>query len=675
MATVFPISMTADGRVFSTGWPEYAFRGIVVFLNCAESEFAFPEFSLNEYNTETKQCENDEMIVVTYKNVRCIDVYVNSTSGNGLKNEDGLLIGPVETGDGSFQNPFCNLNTAYRLAACYVRNTCCPVAIHIHLKGTVDYQIFLGDFAWSDIIFDVNSFSNRLFITSWEDESEEKAKISIEITGGTDENFAIYDANRVLFKNIVFELKINDPASKECGIIGGFENIFIGCEFFIQSNSTNALNYAVNSDYTIDSNFIDCSIDVYGRFKCIIYGNYVKNLNIKNEDFYLSEAPAFEMSYVENLSWSGNLKNYGAIIFSLIRVYKTNLKITCNPVDVSDQYEIIYVKEEISNSTIEIVSKGEFYCIYGGDGSNMFNSNIKITCNAIDNYFMVDCVAGFNLIEYCQIKMDIGGNIENNAVNCFAFCDNILNSDINVTFEKEESVVRGFRYCGIENCNVTVDVKSYCYLTLFLSALLSENYAKRCTFNISGVHNSSIIFQKMKEVSDCNININASCDYVDLTVFDNMGGPISGNVIEIKSVVGNNMDNDVIVAYRCEYTIDNNEVTASLSGGDNTSFYGTYGDTGSMVANNNISATCNSYGHKYEGSNNETYSSSIALAIGFSSSEGTTFSGNSVSLKANASVDKTADWWSREEVTCNLGEGKRIKESVSDGQKETDTSC
>lgn len=305
----------------------------------------------------------------------------------------------------------------------------------------------------------------------------------------------------------------------------------------------------------------------------------------------------------------------------------------------------------------------------------MFNSNIKITCNAIDNYFMVDCVAGFNLIEYCQIKMDIGGNIENNAVNCFAFCDNILNSDINVTFEKEESVVRGFRYCGIENCNVTVDVKSYCYLTLFLSALLSENYAKGCTFNISGVHNSSIIFQKMKEVSDCNININASCDYVDLTVFDNMGGPISGNVIEIKSVVGNNMDNDVVVAYMCGYTIDNNEVTASLSGGNDTSFYGTYGGTGSMVTNNNISATCQSYGYKSEDSNNETYATSRALAIGFSSSEGTTYSGNSVSLNASASVDKTADWWWRDEVTCNLGEGKRITESVSDGQKETDTSC
>lgn len=674
MATVFPISMTADGRVFSTGWPEYAFRGIMAFLNCTESEFAFPEFSLNEYNTETKQCENDEMIVITYKNVRCIDVYVNSTSGNGLKNEDGLLIGPAETGDGSFQNPFCNLNTAYRLAACYVRNTCCPVAIHIHLKGTVDYQIFLGDFAWTGLISDVNSFSNRLFITSWEDESEEKAKISIEITGGTDENFAIYDANGVLFKNIVFELKINDPASKECGIIGGFENIFIGCEFFIQSNSTNALNYAINRGYSI-ANFVDCSMDVSGEFKIVMQGNYVKNFNIKNEDFYLNTAPAFSLSYVENLSWSGNLKNYGTTIFMLGRVYKTNLKITCAPVDVTNQYEIISVGEEVSNSTIEVIANGQYHVLYGRFEANMFNSNIKITGNASDDYFSVNCVYGFALIEYCQLQFEIGGEKDDNATNCFASCGNILNSDINITFEKEESSVRGFYLSDVENCNVTVDVKGYCYLTLCLSSFPSEDYAKGCTFNISGVHNSSIIFQKMKEVSDCNININTSCDYVDLTVFDNISGLISGNDIEIKSVVGNNMDNDVVVAYLCGCTIDGNEITASLSGGNDTSFYGTYGGAGSMVANNNISATCQSYGHKYEGSNNETLSKSIALAIGFSSSEGTTFSGNSVSLKANASVDKTADWWSREEVTCNLGEGKRITESVSDGQKETDTSC
>lgn len=665
MARVCPISMTTDGKVFSTGWPEYAFRGLMAFLNCTESEFAFPEFSLNEYNTETKQCENDEMIVITYKNVRCIDVYVNSTSGNGLKNEDGLLIGPAETGDGSFQNPFCNLNTAYRLAACYVRNTCCPVAIHIHLKGTVDYQIFLGDFAYS--------FSNRLFITSWEDESEEKAKISIEITGGTDENFAIYDANGVLFKNIVFELKINDPASKECGIIDGFENIFIGCDFFIQSNSTNALNYAINKDPI--TNFVDCSMDVSGKFTKILQGNYVKNFHIKNKDFHLGSDQAFDLSYVENLSWSGNLKNYGTTIFIFTRAYKINLKITCTPVYVTNQYEIISVDEEISNSTIEVIANGQYHVLYGRFEANMFNSNIKITGNASDDYFSVNCVYGFVLIEYCQLQFEIGGEKDDNATNCFASCGNILNSDINITFEKEESSVRGFYFSNVENCNVTVDVKGYCYLTLCLSSFPSEDYAKGCTFNISGVHNSSIIFQQMKEVSDCNITINSSCDYVDLTVFDNISGSINGNDIEINSVVENNMDNDVVVAYSCGCTIDGNEITASLSGGDNTSFYGTYGGTGSMVANNNISATCQSYGHKYEDSNNETDSISSALAIGFSSSEGTTFSGNSVSLKANASVDKTADWWSRAEVTCNLGEGKRITESVSDGQKETDTSC
>lgn len=665
MATVFPISMTADGRVFSTGWPEYAFRGIMAFLNCAESEFSFPEFSLNEYNTETKQCENDEMIVVTYKNVRCIDVYVNSTSGNGLKNEDGLLIGPVETGDGSFQNPFCNLNTAYRLAACYVRNTCCPVAIHMHLKGIVDYQIFLGDFAYS--------FSNRLFITSWEDESEEKAKISIEITGGTDENFAIYDANGVLFKNIVFELKINDPASKECGIIDGFENIFIGCDFFIQSNSTNALNYAINKDPI--TNFVDCSMDVSGKFTKILQGNYVKNFHIKNKDFHLGSDQAFDLSYVENLSWSGNLKNYGTTIFIFTRAYKINLKITCTPVYVTNQYEIISVDEEISNSTIEVIANGQYHVLYGRFEANIFNSSVKITGNASDDYFSVNCVYGFALIEYCQLDFEIGGEKDDNATNCFFSCTNILTCDINITFEKEESVVRGFYLCDIENCTVTVDVKNYCYLTLFLSSFPSEDYARGCTFNISGVHNSSTIFQQMKEVSDCNITIDASCDYVDLTVFDNISGSINGNDIEINSVVENNMDNDVVVAYSCGCTIDGNEITASLSGGDNTSFYGTYGGTGSMVANNNISATCQSYGHKYKDSNNETNSISSALAIGFSSSEGTTFSGNSVSLNASAGVDKTADWWRREEVTCNLGEGKRIRESKSDGQKETDTSC
>ena len=313
--------------------------------------------------------------------------------------------------------------------------------------------------------------------------------------------------------------------------------------------------------------------------------------------------------------------------------------------------------------------------MYGGFEANMFNSNIKITGNASDDYFTVNCVYGFSLIEYCQLDFEIGGDKEDNATNCFFYCTNILTCDINIIIAKEESVVRGFYLCDIENCTVAVDVKNYCYLTLCLSSFPSEDYARECSFNVFGVHNSSTIFQQMKEVSDCNITINASCDYVDLTVFDNISGSINGNDIEINSVVENNMDNDVVVAYSCGCTIDGNEITASLSGGNDTSFYGTYGGTGSMVTNNNISATCQSYGYKSEDSNNETYATSRALAIGFSSSEGTTYSGNSVSLNANASVDKTADWWSRDEVTCNLGEGKRITESKSDGQKETDTSC
>lgn len=135
--------MTAENRILRWSVYDPPFMGMMPFLNCSESTVQIPSFSVNEYDMDNLQCKDDELIVVSYSKIRCIDVYVNSVSGKGRKNSDGILIGPEEIGEGSIEKPFCNLNTAYRLAFCYIRNTCCQLAIHIHLKGTVDYQIFL----------------------------------------------------------------------------------------------------------------------------------------------------------------------------------------------------------------------------------------------------------------------------------------------------------------------------------------------------------------------------------------------------------------------------------------------------------------------------------------------------------------------------------------------------
>lgn len=77
---------------------------------------------------------DDEVLEYTTVFVPCIDYYVQSASSTNKKN------GPAETGTGTKENPWCNLNSVFTSKAiqCATQNFCCQY-VAVHVSGIVNY--------------------------------------------------------------------------------------------------------------------------------------------------------------------------------------------------------------------------------------------------------------------------------------------------------------------------------------------------------------------------------------------------------------------------------------------------------------------------------------------------------------------------------------------------------
>lgn len=141
---VIPIPLDSEGNVVNrsvNGMYNAGIRLVELFHNAELGECTIPVVVVNNRDYENHRFNNDEQITVTYKKYKAKIVYVNSATGNGIADtKTGALRGPVETGIGTQELPYVNLNSALRAAECYVKTTCgCFVCIK--LKGIVDYQI------------------------------------------------------------------------------------------------------------------------------------------------------------------------------------------------------------------------------------------------------------------------------------------------------------------------------------------------------------------------------------------------------------------------------------------------------------------------------------------------------------------------------------------------------
>lgn len=143
--TVIPIPLDSEGNVVNrsiSGMYNSGIRLVSAFAYNETGECTIPTLTGNKRDYENHVFINGEPLTLTYTKYKAKIIYVNSITGGDIADQTtGALRGPVETGAGTQENPYVNLNTALRLAECYVKTTCgCFVCIK--LKGTVDYQIF-----------------------------------------------------------------------------------------------------------------------------------------------------------------------------------------------------------------------------------------------------------------------------------------------------------------------------------------------------------------------------------------------------------------------------------------------------------------------------------------------------------------------------------------------------
>lgn len=676
-ARVFPVAMTAENRILRWSVYDPPFMGMMPFLNCSESTVQIPSFSVNEYDMDNLQCKDDELIVVSYSKIRCIDVYVNSVSGKGRKNSDGILIGPEEIGEGSIEKPFCNLNTAYRLAFCYIRNTCCQLAIHIHLKGTVDYQIFLLDNAYSSQKTD---FYGRLIISPWntEDSTDVKAEISVNISGDGSSSYSlIHHAVGVFFKSINFSLSLSNVSDSDIQMIKSYHSVFIGCDFTMTSSSLLNSSGIVCGFYVNYSSFIDCSAYIDKNIGAMLHGaRYIKNFTAKNTTIQGNHC-FMKADYIDKFHWEGNFAeewNNGYqydkdLIIVGESAYNINLAI-----DSADNSADIFRGGNIYNSRVNIT---------GTIGFIFSHITIFANCNTIINTSMSDYTTRIcsSVEQIISCNFDAVLNVSDAAISA----SSIYKSSINISGEK------------IYNSGVSGNIIEDCDINT-VNCGVSGNTIKNCTIVIEdGTINSSILVEQsditlrmrkdpsawatpigVKSLKSCNIKLDAkissesSC-YIDVISCDN--GEISDNIIQISAdlnIPGGGYFGDSgtqitgILVHECK--VSNNSLTATMKVKSkthraNAKFIAIDPRLVCDIDSNEITASVQLDDTDLK----ESSCSATASCYGILTTEGSVYSGNKTFLSATVQVNKHSDefeWYWGEEI-CSLGNGTRKSQKRS----------
>lgn len=160
---------------------------------------------------------NDDGLDYTVKKYSCITCYVNSKS-------NGTLEGPTETGDGSKENPYCNLNSVFKSDkfSCMIQNYCC-LFVKVIITGKIDYYLNgQGKSFNKKLILDFQS----ALIINW---SKDKHGLSMTI---------VKNCNGVVFNNFSFTTAINNSVTDSPGQVDIYTYCFSSCSNCTFYNNT-----------------------------------------------------------------------------------------------------------------------------------------------------------------------------------------------------------------------------------------------------------------------------------------------------------------------------------------------------------------------------------------------------------------------------------------------------
>lgn len=199
--------------------------------------------------------------------IECLDFYVNSQSGNN-RQSNNRLIGPEETGEGTKEKPWINLNSVFstKKIQCLIENYCC-LYIRILVSGTIDYYVDgLGQ-----------SFDGRLMIEFIQgtavDITWDLSKHPRNIEG------LFHHIGDAIFKNVKIKYKMKNTVTKSPGQV----------DLFLRpvSSSQDSLFYNMNAEMSLynsvsgtnANDHASCNVDFF--YNC-------SNINVLNSYFKIT---------------------------------------------------------------------------------------------------------------------------------------------------------------------------------------------------------------------------------------------------------------------------------------------------------------------------------------------------------------------------------------------------
>lgn len=189
--TVWPIAMTKRGGILG------------------DRRMRIPAYIPNRSNgTVIVAAATADGLNFTTHEYPCVTYYVNSQS-------NGTLFGPPETGSGTIEDPWVNLNSVFtsELFSCIIQNYCC-LFVKIVITGTIDYYIDGKN----------RRFNNRLILDfqtalniNWE---KKKHELSLEI---------VRNVHGVNFNNFAFAVTGDYAETESQAQVDIYIHCFVRC--------------------------------------------------------------------------------------------------------------------------------------------------------------------------------------------------------------------------------------------------------------------------------------------------------------------------------------------------------------------------------------------------------------------------------------------------------------
>ena len=247
-----PVATTKNGLIKNFGTKSAPKMGLLFEDTSAICEWVF-------------LTPDDPAISWRLEEIECLDFFVESKSGNDRKSGN-RLIGPEETGEGTKEKPWINLNSVFstKRIQCLIEKYCC-LYIRIQVGGVIDYYVDgLGQ-----------SFDGRLMI-------EFINGTTMDINWNLDKHprnieGLFHRIGDAIFKNVKIRYKMRNSITKSPGQVDLFLRPVSSSQYSLFYNMNAEINLYNSVSGTNANDHASCNVDFFYNCSSInILNSYFK---------------------------------------------------------------------------------------------------------------------------------------------------------------------------------------------------------------------------------------------------------------------------------------------------------------------------------------------------------------------------------------------------------------